>query len=386
MTPSPLPPDFIPFNRPYLVGPELTYIQQAIQLGKLSGNGLFTQRCQNFFEQHYGIYKALLTTSGTDALEMAALLLNIEPGDEVIIPSYTFTSTANAFVLRGATIVFADSTPEHPNMDVAQLVGLITPRTRAIVPVHYAGVACDMTPIMALAAEQNIVVIEDAAQAIESFYQGRPLGSIGHLATFSFHETKNVIAGEGGLLAINDARFAARAEILWEKGTNRAAFFRGEIAKYHWVDVGSSFLPSELTAAYLLAQLEELSHIQARRQQQWKRYQLALLPLAEAGAFSIPEVPSYANHNAHIFYLICASRFQRQALISYLADRNIMAVFHYQTLHNSPFYQTSHDGRELPQAIRYDECLVRLPLFFTLTVAEQQRVIEAVISFFTTAG
>ncbi|RYU75799.1 dTDP-4-amino-4,6-dideoxygalactose transaminase [Hymenobacter persicinus] len=372
----------IPFNKPFLAGRELDYIQQAVTAGKLSGNGGFTQHCQAFLEQRYGLGKALLTTSATAALEMAALLLDLQPGDEVLMPSFTFTSTANAFVLRGARIVFVDSSPAHPNMDVAQLESLITPRTRAIVPVHYAGVACDMDAIMALATRYNLVVIEDAAQAIESFYRGRPLGSIGHLAAFSFHETKNVIAGEGGLLAINDPRFAARAEVLWEKGTNRAAFFRGETAKYQWVDVGSSFLPSELTAAYLLAQLEELPRIQARRQQQWQRYHAALQPLAAAGRVGLPTIPAYAAHNAHIFYLLCANSFERQALIQHLAARDILAVFHYQTLHNSPFYAARHDGRPLPCATHYDECLVRLPLFFTLTEAEQQEVIEAVSSFF----
>jgi len=373
----------IPFNKPFLAGQELAYMRQAVANGKLSGNGWFTQQCQAFVEQRYGIGKTLLTTSATAALEMAALLLNLQPGDEVIMPSFTFTSTANAFVLRGARIVFADSSAEHPNLDLAQVAALITPRTRAIVPVHYAGVACDMASIMALAEQHGLVVIEDAAQAIESFYQGRPLGSIGHLAAFSFHETKNVIAGEGGLLAINDTRFAARAEILWEKGTNRAAFFRGEAAKYQWVDVGSSFLPSELTAAYLLAQLEQIPIIQARRQQQWQRYHAALRPLAQAGRCSLPYLPSYAQSNAHIFYLLCVDSRQRQRLIQHLAAHDILAVFHYQTLHDSPFYGPQHDGRALPNATRYDQCLVRLPLYFDLAAADQQAVIDAVQGFFT---
>jgi len=372
----------IPFNKPYLSGQELAYIQQALRNGKLSGNGWFTQQCQRFFEQRYGIRKALLTTSGTAALEMAALLLDLQPDDEVIIPTFTFTSTANAFVLRGAHIVFADSLPEHPNLDAAQLESLITSRTRAIVVVHYAGVACDMTAVMQLAQRYNLFVIEDAAQAIDSYYQRRPLGSIGHLAAFSFHETKNVIAGEGGLLAINDAQFQVRAEIIWEKGTNRAAYFRGETARYQWVDVGSSYLASELNAAYLWAQLENLASIQTQRQQQWEQYYSALAPLAAANFFSLPTVPSYALHNWHIFYLLCRTDEERTALIQHLGAHNILAVFHYQTLHDSPFYTARHDGRKLPNASFYADHLVRLPLFFELTPADQQRIIKVIQEFY----
>ncbi|WP_324671887.1 dTDP-4-amino-4,6-dideoxygalactose transaminase [Hymenobacter sp. GOD-10R] len=376
----------IPFNKPYLSGQELAYIQQALRNGKLSGNGWFTQQCQQFLEQRYGIRKALLTTSGTAALEMAALLLDIQPGDEVIVPTFTFTSTANAFVLRGAHIVFADSLPEHPNVDVAQLEPLITSRTRAIVVVHYAGVACDMAAVMALAARHNLFVIEDAAQAIDGYYQQRPLGSIGHLAAFSFHETKNVIAGEGGLLSINDARFQERAEIIWEKGTNRAAYFRGETARYQWVDVGSSYLASELNAAYLWAQLEKLGTIQAQRQRQWEQYYQALAPLAAANFFALPVVPAYALHNWHIFYLLCHTLEERTALIQHLSARNILAVFHYQTLHNSPFYMARHDGRTLPNAGYYADHLVRLPLFFELTFTDQQRVVKAIQEFYASAA
>ncbi|MBC6988304.1 dTDP-4-amino-4,6-dideoxygalactose transaminase [Hymenobacter sp. BT491] len=372
----------IPFNKPFLAGQELHYIRQAVAQGKLSGNGEFTQLCQRFFQQRYGIPKALLTTSATTALEMAALLLDLHPGDEVIMPSFTFTSTANAFVLRGARIVFADSYLGNPNLDISQLASLITPRTKAIVPVHYAGVACDMAPLLALAEEHGIWVIEDAAQAIEGYYLEKPLGAIGHLAAFSFHETKNVIAGEGGLLAINDERFAERAEILWEKGTNRAAFFRGEAARYQWIDVGSSFLPSELTAAYLWAQLEQITAIWEQRLQQWHRYATALQPLAEAGHCALPDIPAYATHNGHIFYLICRDTNERQALIQHLAEHQILAVFHYQTLHNSPFYHNLHDGRQLPHARRFAECLLRLPLYFELSETDQQRVIAAVNSFY----
>ncbi|MEY4937884.1 MAG: hypothetical protein RIS64_4243, partial [Bacteroidota bacterium] len=255
----------IPFNKPFLTGKEVHYIYQAVQSGKISGDGLFTKKCHDFFEKRYHFKKALLTTSCTDALEMAAILINIQPGDEVIMPSYTFVSTANAFVLRGAKIIFADSMRNHPNMDADSLESLITSRTKAIVPVHYAGVACDMDKIMALATKYNLYVIEDAAQAIDSFYKGKPLGSIGHLAAFSFHETKNIISGEGGMLAINDETFIERAEIIREKGTNRSKFFRGEIDKYGWVDIGSSYLPSDMIAAFLYAQLENLEVIQAKR-------------------------------------------------------------------------------------------------------------------------
>jgi len=373
----------IPFNKPYLSGQELTYIQQALHNGKLSGNGWFTQQCQQFFEKHYGIRKALLTTSGTAALEMAALLLDIRPGDEVIVPTFTFTSTANAFVLRGARIIFADSLPDHPNLDVAQLTTLITPRTRALVVVHYAGVACDMEQVMQIANRHKLFVVEDAAQAIDSYYQQRPLGTIGHLAAFSFHETKNVIAGEGGLLAINDVQFQARAEIIWEKGTNRAAYFRGDTARYQWVDVGSSYLASELTAAYLWAQLEKIAFIQAQRQRQWEYYHETLSPLAHAGFFALPLVPTYARHNWHIYYLLCRTLEERTTLIEYLGRHNVLAVFHYQTLHNSPFYQTRHDGRRMPNASQYADRLVRLPLYFELTLADQQRIVAAIQAFYT---
>lgn len=382
MIPSPLPPDFIPFNRPYLAGPELEYIRQAVAAGKLSGNGLFTQHCQQFFEHHYRIHKALLTTSGTDALEMAALLLDIQPGDEVIVPSYTFTSTANAFVLRGARIVFADSSSDHPNMDATQLESLITSRTRAIVPVHYGGTACDMATIMALAARYNLWVVEDAAQAIEATYQGQPLGTFGHLAAFSFHETKNLSAGEGGLLAVNDPALAARAEILWEKGTNRAAFARGEAARYEWVDVGSSFLPSELNAAYLWAQLENRESIQRQRQRLWQAYNTALAPLAAAGYFQLLPANAEGQPNWHLFALLCGSESERDRLLLFLRDQHILAVFHYLPLHSSPYYAFRHDGRLLPHATRFSQTLVRLPLYHDLQPAQQQRVVAAIQAFY----
>jgi dTDP-4-amino-4,6-dideoxygalactose transaminase len=362
----------IPFNKPYLTGKETEYIEQAVKSGKISGNGMFTEKCHKFFETRYGFKKALLTTSCTDALEMAAILLNIKPGDEVIMPSYTFVSTANAFVLRGAKIVFADSRSDHPGIDEDKIEELITPKTKAIVPVHYAGVACDMDKIMAIAARHSLFVVEDAAQAIDSYYTGkdgiqRPLGGIGHLAAFSFHETKNIVSGEGGMLVINDERFAGRAEIIWEKGTNRAAFYRGEVDKYGWVDVGSSFLSSEIIAAFLWAQLENLDDIQKKRKEIWNSYWQGLKDWADAAAVQLPFIPDYAGNNGHLFYLVCKNLEQRTVLIKKLKENNILAVFHYLSLHKSPFYQAKHDGRELPESDRYSDCLLRLPFYYELT-------------------
>ncbi len=368
----------IPFNKPYLTGRETSYIREAVESGKISGNGIFTQRCQNLLQQQYGFRKCLLTSSCTDALEMAAILANVGPGDEVIMPSYTFVSTANAFVLRGARIVFADSRPDHPGMDEQSLASLITPRTKAIVPVHYAGIACDMDPIMELAARHHLLVVEDAAQAIDSFYKGRALGSIGHMAAFSFHETKNIISGEGGMLTVNDPQFIARAEIIWEKGTNRSAFFRGEVDKYGWVDIGSSFLPSEVTAAFLWAQLENMADIQDRRKAHWNAYREGLAGWAAQEGIQLPVVPDYATNNAHMFYLVCHSLEQRTALIAHLKQAGILSVFHYLSLHRSPFYQPQHDGRNLPESDRYTDCLVRLPLFYEL---DTRPVIECLQAF-----
>lgn len=371
----------IPFNKPFLCGRESDYIRQAVESGKLSGNGLFTQRCQRFFVERYGFGKCLLTTSCTDALEMAAILIDIQPGDEVIVPSYTFVSTANAFVLRGANIVFADSMASNPNIDAAAIEALITPKTRAIVPVHYAGIACDMDAIMEVAQRHGLYVIEDAAQAVDSYHRGRPLGGIGHLAAFSFHETKNVIAGEGGMLVINDPRFAARAEIIWEKGTNRSAFFRGEVDKYSWVDIGSSYLPSEVVAAFLFAQLECLDLIQDRRRAIWQRYQARLAPLAEQGYFRLPAVPGYASVNGHLYALLCRSSAERQALIDWLRDSRIHAVFHYLSLHRSPFYVDKYAGGQLPHADHYSDHLLRLPLYFELTDGQVDAICASIADF-----
>ena len=370
----------IDFNRPHLTGKEAHYMYQAVMKGKLSGNGEFTKRCQVFFENRFGIKKALLTTSCTDALEMAAILCDIQPGDEVIVPSYTFVSSALAFVRNGAKIVFADSMDRNPNIDASLIESLITPKTKVIVPVHYAGVACDMDAIMDIANRHNLIVVEDAAQAIDSYYKGKALGSIGHLATFSFHETKNIIAGEGGLLAINDERFIRRAEIIWEKGTNRAEFFRGEVNKYGWVDTGSSFLPSEVIAAFLWAQLEEMDDIQNKRKALWNKYYELLKPLADKGMFRLPDIPEYATNNAHMFYLVCNNLEERTALIKKLKDNGVLAVFHYLSLHSSEFYSSKHDGRELHKCDNYADCLVRMPLFYELNEEQIEEICKLINS------
>jgi dTDP-4-amino-4,6-dideoxygalactose transaminase len=372
----------IPFNKPFLTGKETFYIEQAVQSGKISGNGMFTQKCQTFFENQYGFKKALLTTSCTDALEMCALLIDCGPEDEIIVPSYTFVSTALAFVRQGAKIVFADSEVENPNLDVNKLENLITPKTKAIVLVHYAGVSVDMDTVMQLAQKYDLVVIEDAAQAIDSYYKGKPLGSIGHLAAFSFHETKNVIAGEGGLLAINDEKYVERAEIIWEKGTNRASFFRGEINKYGWVDTGSSFLPSEIIAAFLWAQLENLTTIQNKRRTIWEYYFNGLQALAQQGKLHLPQIPSYASNNAHMFYLVCDSLATRSALIAHLKSQDIHAVFHYLSLNKSEFYLKNNEVLTLPNADRFTDALVRLPFYYDLNILEQQKVVQAIHEFY----
>jgi dTDP-4-amino-4,6-dideoxygalactose transaminase len=372
----------IPFNKPYLTGNETKYIEEAVLTGKISGNGFFTHKCHGFLESRYGFLKVLLTTSCTDALEMAAILIGIQPGDEVIMPSYTFVSTANAFVLRGAKIIFADSSGINPNMDTRSIEPLITPRTKAIVPVHYAGIACDMDAIMQVAEKHGLFVVEDAAQAIDSYYKGKPLGSLGHLGAYSFHETKNIISGEGGALLINDPQFIRRAEIIWEKGTNRAEFFRGEVNKYGWVDIGSSFLPSEVIAAFLMAQFESIERIQNRRKEIWNRYYDGLKIAEEKGWFNLPVIPDNATNNAHMFYVVCRNLEERSALIDHLKEQGILAVFHYLSLHKSPFYVNKHDGRTLPVADGYSNCLVRLPLFYELTNEQVDFIIEKIEDFF----
>lgn len=375
----------IPFNKPYLTGKEAHYMYDAVHTGKLSGNGKYTQKCQKWFEDTYGFGKCLLTTSCTDALEMAAILIDIQPGDEVILPSYTFVSTANAFVLRGAKLVFADSRKDHPGIDEACIEALITHKTKAIVPVHYAGVACDMDIIMEIANKYGLFVVEDAAQSIDSFYTGkdgikRALGSIGHLAAFSFHETKNIISGEGGMLAVNNMQFAKRAEIIWEKGTNRSSFFRGEVDKYGWVDVGSSFLPSEVIAAFLWAQLENVHDIQNRRRIIWNTYNKELKLWAEKQCIGLPFVPYFASNNAHMFYIVCKDVEHRSEMIKRLKASSISAVFHYISLHTSPFYLDKHDGRLLPQSDMYTDCLLRLPMYYDLEPDHQDLIIKVLLN------
>lgn len=376
----------IPFNKPFLTGKEAHYMYQAVYTGKLSGNGVFTKKCQSFFEEMYGFKKAILTTSGTDALEMAAILCDVQPGDEVIVPSYTFVSSALAFVRQGAKIVFADSMGSNPNIDAEKLEALITPKTKVFVPVHYAGVACDMDKIMEIANRHNIFVVEDAAQAIDSYYKGRPLGSIGHFGCFSFHETKNITAGgEGGLLAVNDEKYIRRAEIIWEKGTNRAEFFRGMVNKYGWVDTGSSFLPSEINAAFLWAQVENLADIQSKRKQLWYRYYENLKPLAIKGFFSLPDIPFFATNNAHMFYLVCRNLNERSDLIQYLKEHGVGAVFHYLSLHLSDYYTQHHLGRipDLPMCDKYADCLVRLPMYYELELDQVDAIADDIKNFFT---
>ena len=358
---------------------ETEYIRQAVLGGKISGNGEFTHRCQNYFESRYGFRKCLLTTSGTDALEMAAILTGVGPGDEVIVPSYTFVSTALAFIRCGAKVVFADSRAEEPNIDATKIEALITPQTKVIVPVHYAGCACDMDAIMEIANRHNLLVVEDAAQAIDSFYMGkdgvrRALGSIGHLGCFSFHETKNIISGEGGMLTINDERFARRAEIIWEKGTNRAEFFRGEVNKYGWVDIGSSFLPTEVVSAFLWAQLEHLDEIQAERKRLWQVYWDFFQDFPNHP--ELPRVPKGATNNAHMFYLLFPDLAKRSDFIAKMKARDILTVFHYLPLHSSQYYKDRHDGRALPNCDRYADTLVRLPLYCGLA-PDQDKVLQA---------
>jgi len=378
----------IPFNKPYLTGKESAYIEEAVSSGKISGNGSFTQKCQQFFESKYGFNKCLLTTSCTDALEMAAILCNIQPGDEVIIPGYTFVSSALAFVRQGGKVIFADSHETHPNIDPGKIESLITPSTKAIVIVHYSGIACNMDMIEELALKYNLIVVEDAAHSIDSYFTSpntgkrRALGSIGSFGCFSFHETKNIISGEGGMLAINDANYIPRSEIIWEKGTNRAEFFRGEVNKYGWKDIGSSFLPSEITAAFLWAQIENLEKIQARRKQIWELYFEKLTPLSEKGYFSLPSIPAFASNNAHIFYLLINSLEERSQLISFLRSNGILAVFHYLGLHNSDFYKEKHDNRILKNCDHFSDCLIRLPLFYELSDKEVLYICQKISKFF----
>lgn len=373
----------IPFNKPYITGSEIENITEVLQSGHLSGNGQFTKRCMTFFREMYDFKKCLLTTSCTDALEMAAILLKIGPGDEIIMPSYTFVSTANAFVLRGAKIVFVDSRTDHPGMDENEIERLVTSKTKVIVPVHYAGISCDMDKILDLASNYKLNVVEDAAQAIDSTFKSRNgteymLGTMGQFGTFSFHETKNISCGEGGMLVINDEDYFERAEIIWEKGTNRVAFHRGEVNKYVWKDIGSSFLASDITAAFLLAQLKHLTQIQKDRKRIWHQYMSTLEPWAVENDVMLPKVPSYATINGHLFYIVFKTVGDRTKMIEHLKSKGIHSVFHYLSLHKSEFYSTKHDNRNLPWSDYYSERLLRLPLWCGMTNEEMQYIINAV--------
>jgi len=374
----------IPFNKPHITGKETDYIAEVIRSGKISGDGLYTEKCNLFFEKKYEIKKTLLTPSCTAALEMAAILLNIKEGDEVIVPAYTFVSTVNAFVLRGAKIIFADSNLLNPNIDTDTIESLITAKTKAIVPVHYAGIACDMDKLMALAVKHNIDIVEDAAQAIDSYYKNRALGSIGQLGAFSFHDTKNIISGEGGLLSINDNRFIDRAEIVREKGTNRASFSRGEVDKYEWIDIGSSFLPSEVTAAFLYAQLENLDMIQLKRKKLWDAYHANLESLHKDRMLERPYIPDFATNNGYMYYILLKSPEERTKLIHHLRNKNINSVFHFLSLHKSPYFKEKYQGAELKNSDRYTDCLLRLPMYYDLSVNEIEFICNEINIFFST--
>ena len=373
----------IPFNQPCLAGKELEYVRQAVDLGKLAGDGEFARRCAGLLEERFQIAKVVLTNSCTAALEMAALLCDLAPGDEVLLPSFTFVSTANAVVRCGATPVFVDIRPDTFNLDESLLESLVSPHTRAIFPVHYAGIGCAMDAIAEFAAQRELIVVEDAAQAVHASWEGRALGSFGHLAAFSFHETKNFICGEGGALAINDARFFKRAEILRDKGTDRQQFFRGEVDKYTWVDTGSSYTCSELGAAFLYGQLEQMDQISARREAVYQRYRTGLAPLEAAGHLKLPLVPENCQTNFHMFYLLLNDQQTRDDLLEYLREQAIHAVFHYVPLHSSPMGRAvGKTPRPLPVTEMVSNQLLRLPLFPDLSTANQHRVIDAVHGFF----
>ena len=373
----------IRFNVPPYVGKETEYMKAAIDSHKICGDGEFTKRCNAWIEEHTGTAKALLTTSGTQALEMAALLSDIQPGDEVILPSYTFVSTANAFVLRGAKLVFVDIRPDTMNIDEKLIEDAITDKTRAIVPVHYAGVGCEMDTIMDIAKRHNLVVVEDAAQGVNAFYKGRALGSIGDYGCFSFHETKNYSMGEGGAILINRPEQIEDAEIIREKGTDRSRFFRGQVDKYTWVNIGSSFLPSDINAAYLMAQLEMADEINENRLQSWTRYNEGLQDLAQEGVIELPYIPEECTHNAHMFYIKTKDMEERKALISYLKERDIAAVVHYVPLHSAPaglrFGRFHGEDR---YTTKESERLLRLPMYYNLSESDQQKVIDAVHGFY----
>lgn len=373
----------IPFNKPYYSGKEKSFIAKAMETKILTGDMKMIRDCESFLEKKYNFKKVFLTNSCTMALEMAALIANIQPGDEVILPSYTYVSTANAFALRGAKLVFVDSKNDHPNMDEKLIENLITEKTKAIVLVHYAGVAADFSIIQALAKKYNLFIIEDAAQCIDSYYNTSPLGTIGDISCFSFHETKNIHCGEGGFIAINNTSLLEKTEIIRNKGTNRSAFTRGEVAKYEWVDLGFSSMPSAISAAFLFSQLEKIEKVQKKRLKLWKNYNKKLKELKKEKKIQLPVIPKFASNNAHIFYFVCASENERKELIKFLDKNGIQAVFHYQSLHSSPYYQDKHDGRILSNSDKYSQQLVRLPLFYDLKTEEQDFICSKVIEFYS---
>ncbi len=373
----------IPFNKPYYSGNEMPFISRAMETKMLTGDLEIVRMCEALLEKKYGFRKVFLTNSCSMALEMAAILANIGPGDEVIVPSYTYVSTANAFALRGAAIVFADSKNDHPNIDENQLEKLITKKTKAICVVHYAGIACNMEVVKQIAKKHNLLLIEDAAQCINSYYKTTALGSIGEIACFSFHETKNIHCGEGGFLAVNDPALIERAEVIRNKGTNRSAFLKGEVNKYEWVDLGFSSIPSAIAAAFLYPQLENIDTVQQKRIELWNAYYERLSPVKNT-ALHLPVIPDYASNNAHIFYLICTDENERDGLIAYLKKQNIQAVFHYQSLHNSPYYLGKHKGGILPNAEKYSASLLRLPLFYELSITELNTICDHIITFYST--
>lgn len=368
----------IPFNKPHLTGKEIEYITKAVENGKIAGDGSYTRRCERLLEKRYGYLKCKLTSSGTDALEMAAILTNVGEGDEVIIPSFTHASTANAFVMRGANILFADSNADNPCIDAGTIEKLVTPRTKVIVAVHYAGIACDMDSIRSIANKHQLLIVEDCALGLDSFYKKRPLGGIGHLAALSFHESANVQCGEGGMLVINDEQFLDRAEIIWQKGTNLTACMEGKADRYQWLDIGSSFMPSDIVAAFLLSQLESIDDIQATYKHTWEAYYNALLPLEKEGILELPKIHKHTTYNWQKFYIISRNAQERQELISALKARDTHPLLHYQALHHSPFYRQHHDGRPLPNAERYSDNLLRLPYYFSLTQEEIEKVVSII--------
>ncbi len=376
----------IPFNKPFLTGNETRYIEQAVTQGKISGNGMFTQRCQQFLEQRYGMRKCLMTSSCTDALEMAAMLCGMEPGYEVIVPSYTFVSTALAFARQGARVVFADSSIDNPNIDPDQIEGLITHNTKVLAIVHYGGMACDMDRIMDIVDRHGLILVEDCAQAFDAYYKGKALGTFGQMATFSFHETKNIICGEGGMLAINSPALLHRAEVIWEKGTNRADFSRGIVSKYEWMDTGSSFLPSEITTAFLWGQLENCDKIQRRRIAIWLQYYGLLHGKLSGIGISTSNIPPNATCNGHLFYLLCRSYEERETLMETLGQNGILAVSHYLSLHKSPYYKSKLSPEEnipyLPNSDCYEKRLLRLPLYYELETEQVNDICNLVLGFY----